>query len=137
VEMKVGVPLWILTLGGCGIVLGLATYGYKVMQTVGSDITEITPSRGVAADIAATATVLICTRLKLPVSTTHTLVGAILGIGLARGLGGINSGITGKIFSSWVITVPAAALMSVVFFLLGRTFLFDVVRQLVLSAAAG
>lgn len=135
VEMKVGVPMWILVLGGGGIVLGLATYGYRVMQTVGSDITEITPSRGVAADIAATATVLICTRLKLPVSTTHTLVGAILGIGLARGLGGINSGITGKIFSSWLITVPAAGLLSVILFLLGRTFLFDFVRHLVLAAA--
>ena len=135
VEMQVGVPMWILVLGGGGIVLGLGTYGYRVMQTVGSDITEITPSRGVAADIAATATVLICTRMKLPVSTTHTLVGAILGIGLARGLGGINSGITGKIFSSWLITVPAAGIMSMFLFVLGRTFLFDFVRQLVLAAA--
>ena len=136
VEMKVGVPMWILVLGGGGIVLGLGTYGYRVMQTVGTDLTEITPSRGVAADIAATATVLICTRMKLPVSTTHTLVGAILGIGLARGLGGINSSITGKIFSSWLITVPAAALLSMFLFVLGRTFLFDIVKQLVLAAAA-
>ena len=136
VEMKVGVPTWILVLGGSGIVIGLATYGYKVMRTVGSDITEITPSRGVAADIAATATVLICTRLELPVSTTHTLVGAILGIGMARGLSGINSGITGKIVSSWLITVPAAAFMSVILFVTGRFFLFDFIRHLVLAAAA-
>src|SRR5210317_2161779 len=81
VEMKVPVPFWILVRGGVGIVLGLATYGHKVMATVGTKITEITPTRGVAADIAATATVLICTRMKLPVSTTHTLVGAIMGIG--------------------------------------------------------
>ncbi len=135
VEMKVGVPMWILCLGGGGIVLGLGTYGYRVMQTVGTDITEITPSRGVAADIAATATVLICTRMKLPVSTTHTLVGAILGIGMARGLGGINSAITGKIFSSWLITVPAAALLSAGLFLIGRLFMFDFVRELVLAAA--
>ncbi|MDH5299412.1 MAG: inorganic phosphate transporter [Desulfobulbaceae bacterium] len=135
IEMKVGVPPWILMLGGTGIVLGLATYGYKVMQTVGTDITEITPSRGVAADIAATATVLICTRMRLPISTTHTLVGAIMGIGLARGLSGINSGITGKIFSSWLITVPIAAFMSVVLFYLGRFFFFDLVHQMVLTAA--
>jgi PiT family inorganic phosphate transporter len=134
VEMKVPVPLWILGLGGCGIVLGLATYGYRVMATVGTKITEITPTRGVAADIAATATVLICTRMKLPVSTTHTLVGAIMGIGLARGLAGIDSRIAKKIFKSWLITVPAAAIVCIVLFLLGRAYLLDYVRQLVLAA---
>ncbi|MCK5437278.1 MAG: inorganic phosphate transporter, partial [Desulfobulbaceae bacterium] len=77
VEMEVGVPLWVLVLGGTGIILGLATYGHRVMMTVGTKITEITPSRGVAADIAATITVLACTRMALPISTTHTLVGAI------------------------------------------------------------
>ncbi len=125
IEMKVPVPLWILALGGAGIVLGLATYGYKVMMTVGTKITEITPSRGVAADIAATSTVLICTRLALPVSTTHTLVGAILGIGLARGFGGINRRIVTSIFGSWLFTVPAAALMAVFFFLIGKALFFE------------
>jgi PiT family inorganic phosphate transporter len=134
VEMKVPVPLWILVLGGGGIVLGLATYGYRVMATVGTKITEITPTRGVAADIAATATVLICTRMKLPVSTTHTLVGAIMGIGLARGLAGIDSRIAKKIFKSWLITVPAAAVVCVILFLLGRAYLLDYVRELVLAA---
>ncbi|MBW2506911.1 MAG: inorganic phosphate transporter [Deltaproteobacteria bacterium] len=134
VEMKVPVPLWILMLGGIGIVLGLATYGYRVMATVGTKITEITPTRGVAADIAATATVLICTRMKLPVSTTHTLVGAIMGIGLARGLAGIDSRIAKKIFKSWLITVPAAAVVCIILFLLGRTFMLDFVRELVLAA---
>jgi len=134
VGMKVPVPLWILVLGGGGIVLGLATFGYKVMDTVGTKITEITPSRGVAADIAATATVLVCTRMKLPISTTHVLVGAIMGIGLARGLSGIDSRIAKKIFKSWLITVPAAAVVSVVLFLLGRAFLLDFVRELVLAA---
>ncbi len=137
VEMKVPVPLWILMLGGGGIVLGLGTFGYKVMDTVGTKITEITPSRGVAADIAATATVLVCTRLKLPISTTHVLVGAILGIGLARGLAGIDSRIAKKIFKSWLITVPAAAVVSIVLFLIGRAFLLDFVRQLVLTARVG
>jgi PiT family inorganic phosphate transporter len=134
VEMKVPVPFWILVLGGVGIVLGLATYGHKVMATVGTKITEITPTRGVAADIAATAAVLICTRMKLPVSTTHVLVGAIMGIGLARGLSGIDSRIAKKIFKSWVITVPAAAIVCIALFLLGRAFLLDFVRGLVLAA---
>jgi len=137
VQMKVAVPLWVLMLGGAGIVLGLATYGYRVMETVGTKITEITPSRGVAADIAATATVLVCTRMKLPISTTHVLVGAIMGIGLARGLAGIDSRIAKKIFKSWIITVPAAAMVSIVLFLLGRSFLLEIVRELVLAAQGG
>ena len=137
VDMKVPVPLWILVLGGGGIVLGLGTYGYRVMATVGTKITEITPTRGVAADIAATATVLVCTRMKLPVSTTHTLVGAIMGIGLARGLSGIDSRIAKKIFKSWIITVPAAAVVCIALFLVGRAFTLDFVRRLVLAAGAG
>ncbi len=120
VAMKVPVPLWLLALGGGGIVVGLATYGYRVMMTVGRKITQITPSRGVAADIAASTTVLICSRLKLPVSTTHTLVGAILGIGLARGLGAINSKVVRNIFGSWLITVPAAGLLSGILFFAAR-----------------
>jgi PiT family inorganic phosphate transporter len=137
VEMKVPVPLWILMLGGGGIVLGLATYGYRVMATVGTKITEITPTRGVAADIAATATVLVCTRMQLPVSTTHTLVGAIMGIGLARGLSGIDSRIAKKIFKSWIITVPVAAIICIILFLLGRAFMLDFVRGLVISHRLG
>jgi len=131
IDMKVPVPLWILTLGGAGIVMGLATYGYKVMMTVGTKITEITPSRGVAADIAASATVLACTRLSLPVSTTHTLVGAILGIGLARGLTGINRKIVGSIFGSWLFTVPAAAFMAMIFFVLGKLFFYETISRII------
>ncbi len=131
VAMKVGVPFWVLALGGTGIVLGLATYGYRVMATVGTKITEITPSRGVAADIAATTVVLVCTRMKLPISTTHTLVGAILGIGLARGLGGIDSTITKKIFGSWFITVPAAAILSMIMFFIGKELFFETIRNFI------
>jgi PiT family inorganic phosphate transporter len=134
VEMKVGVPLSILVMGGAGIVFGLATYGYKVMATVGTKITEITPSRGVAADIAASATVLICSRLSLPVSTTHTLVGAIMGIGLARGHGGINKSVAKKIFASWLITVPAAAFLAIIFFVIGRYLFLDNIIDIVLVA---
>jgi inorganic phosphate transporter, PiT family len=137
VEMKVPVPFWVLFLGGIGIVLGLITYGYRVMATVGTKITEITPTRGVAASIAATFTVLVCTRLKLPVSTTHTLVGAVIGIGLARGLAGIDKSIAKRIFKSWVITVPAAAVISIIFFLLGRYFLLDIVHEIVLASRNG
>ena len=125
ISMKVDVPFWILCLGGIGIVLGLATYGHRVMVTVGTRITEITPSRGVAADIAATATVLVCTRMSLPVSTTHTLVGAIMGIGLARGLAGIDRDVAKSIFSSWIITVPVAAILSMIIFVVGRALFLD------------
>ena len=121
VRMKVVVPIWVLLLGGLGIVFGLATYGLRVLRTVGRKITELTPSRGVAADIAAAATVLFCSRLKVPVSTTHTLVGAIIGVGLARGLGGVNRRVVRHIFGSWLLTVPAAAGLSALLFLLARS----------------
>ena len=135
VKMRVHVPAWVLVLGGTGIVLGLATFGYRVMRTVGTRITQITPSRGVAAATAATITVLVCTRMKLPVSTTHTLVGAILGIGLARGLAAVNRNVTRNIFGSWFITVPAAAILAMVFFLLGRVLLLEYVRQALCQAS--
>jgi PiT family inorganic phosphate transporter len=114
------VPLWILAFGGFGIVLGLSTFGYRVMYTIGTRITQLTPSRGVAADLATVSTVLACSLLKLPVSTTHTIVGAIIGIGLARGLGAVNRKVTRDIFGSWLITVPAAALMTAGLYLLAR-----------------
>jgi len=129
IEMKVPVPTWVLVLGGAGIVLGLGTYGYRVMNTVGIRITQITPSRGVAANIAAMTTVLVCTRMKLPVSTTHTLVGAVMGVGLARGISAINRQVAMNIFSSWIITVPAAAILAILLFLLGRLFLFDTILK--------
>lgn len=127
VQMKVFVPLWILLLGGFGIILGLSTYGYKVLRTIGTRITQLTPSRGVAADLATVTTVLVCTRMKLPVSTTHTIVGAIIGIGFARGLGAINGKVTRDIFNSWFVTVPASALMTIGLFLAGRGLHLDAV----------
>ncbi len=133
VAMKVGVPTWVLCLGGGGIVLGLASYGHKVMTTVGTKITEITPSRGVAADIAATATVLVCTRMALPVSTTHTLVGAIMGIGLARGFGGIDREVTRNIFGSWFITVPIAAILAIILFVIGRALFLDALIKVIVA----
>ena len=90
IAAKTSMPPWILLLGGGGIVVGLATYGYKVMGTIGRKITELTPSRGFAAELGAAATVVIASGTGLPISTTHTLVGAVLGVGLARGIGAID-----------------------------------------------
>lgn len=116
VETKALVPSWVLLLGATGIVIGLATYGYKVMVTIGKKITELTPSRGFAAEMAAAATVVIASGIGLPISTTHTLVGAVLGVGLARGIGALNLGVIGGIFASWVIPLPAGAGLSILFF---------------------
>ena len=130
VNLSVVVPSWILALGGLGIVLGLATYGYRVLATIGTKITQLTPSRGIAADLATAVTVLICSRLKLPVSTTHTIVGAIIGISLARGLSAVNGKVIREIFSSWFVTIPAAAIMTALLFVLGRALHLDqLIRQ--------
>jgi PiT family inorganic phosphate transporter len=117
---KSAVPGWVLLLGAIGIVVGLATYGYKVIATIGKEITELTPSRGFAAELATASTVVSASAIGLPVSTTHTLVGAVLGIGLARGIGALNLGVIGKIFMSWLITLPVGAALSIVFFFILR-----------------
>jgi len=117
------VPVWILVLGGVGIVIGLATYGHKVIHTVGSKITHLTPSRGFCAGIAAAATIVMASGTGLPISTTHTLVGAVLGVGLVRGMTAINLRVVGTIFVSWFVTVPAGALLSIVFFFALRAIL--------------
>ncbi len=109
-------PGWILLLGGAGIVLGLATYGFKVMATIGQKITVLTPSRGFAAELGAAATVVTASATGLPISTTHTLVGAVLGVGFARGIAAINLRVVGSIFMSWLVTLPAGAGLSIVFF---------------------
>ena len=136
VKMSVGVPLWVLVLGGVGIVTGLATFGYRVMRTIGGAITEITPSRAVAVNIAASTTVLVCTRLSLPVSTSHTIVGAVVGVGLARGIGAVNKKTAQSIFTSWLLTVPAAALVCIVLFLFGRLIGVDTFLRSVIAASA-
>lgn len=109
-------PVWILVLGGGGIVLGLVTLGYKVMLTVGKKITELTPSRGFCAELAAALTVVIASRTGLPVSTTHILVGAVLGVGLARGVGALDLRVILNIVISWLVTLPAGAFMAALFF---------------------
>ncbi|MDB2409497.1 inorganic phosphate transporter [Pseudomonadales bacterium] len=116
VAAKSAMPPWILLLGGGGIVLGLATYGFKVMATIGRKITELTPSRGFAAELGAATTVVFASATGLPISTTHTLVGAVLGVGLARGIGALNLRVVSTIFMSWLITLPAGAGLAVLFF---------------------
>jgi len=120
IPSEVSVNMYFLVLGGVGIAVGLATFGYRVMRVMGHDVTEITPSRGAAANLAGMATVLACSKMGLPISTTHVLVGAILGVGLARGITAINRKVVGSIFTSWFATVPAAAIMTIVFYLLGK-----------------
>lgn len=115
-EVESALPMWILLLGGVGIVSGLAIWGYRVIATIGRNITELTPSRGFAAELAAAATVVIASGTGMPVSTTHTLVGAVLGVGVARGIGALNLNIVGKIFLSWIVTLPIGALLSIIFF---------------------
>jgi len=117
-------PLWILVLGGAGIVVGLATMGYRVMKTIGKQITQLTPSRGYCAELAAAATVVLASRTGLPVSTTHIAVGAVIGVGLARGIGAIDLRVIGNIIISWVVTLPiGAALAALFFFILKGIFL--------------
>jgi PiT family inorganic phosphate transporter len=108
-------PLWILFLGATGIVIGLATLGYRVMKTIGENIVKLTPSKGFSAQLAAALTVVIASQLDMPVSTTHTLVGAVIGIGLVEGASTINFNSVRTIVLSWVITLPAGALLSIAF----------------------
>ena len=109
-------PHWILLIGAIGIVFGLAILGGRVMKTVGKRITELTPSRGFAAELAAASTVVLASGIGVPVSTTHTLVGAVLGVGMARGISALNLRVISTIFTSWVVTLPAGAFLSILFF---------------------
>lgn len=118
VEMQVAIPLWLLLLGGVGLAFGIYTWGYRVMETVGKKITSITPTRGFSAEFGTATTVLLCSRLGMPVSTTHVAVGNIIGVGLARGLSAINLSVIKRIFSAWIISLPAAGLFSVAIYLI-------------------
>jgi PiT family inorganic phosphate transporter len=121
---KVPVNIWFLILGGVGIAAGLAMFGYRVMKVLGMKVTEITPSRGVAADFAGMTTVLVCSKLGLPISTTHVIVGAIIGVGLARGITAIDRRVIRSIFISWIGTVPIAAILTIVLYLIGDWLFF-------------
>lgn len=116
IASKATLAWWILPLGGIGIVVGLATLGARVIKTVGTAITHLTPSRGFAAELSAASTVVIASGAGLPISTTQTLVGAVLGVGLARGIAALNLGVVRNIFISWVITLPVGAGLAIIFF---------------------
>ncbi len=116
IAQKSELPIWVLFVGGAGIVIGLATMGYKVMQTIGTKITELTPTRGYCATLAAAATVVIASKIGLPVSTTQIAVGCVMGVGLARGVGAIDLRVIGNIIVSWAITLPAGGILAAVFF---------------------
>ena len=119
---KAPVPLWLLAMGGVGIVVGLATYGYKVMRAIGKRITEITPTRGFAAEFGTASTVLVCSLMGLPISTTLVLVGAVMGVGLARGFAAIDMKVIRRIFASWLITIPASAIFAAVLYKILMSF---------------
>ena len=123
VSAQASLPIWVLLLGGTGIVVGLATFGKHVIATVGQKITQLTPSRGFAAELAASTTIVIASGTGIPISTTHTLVGAVLGVGLARGIDAIDLRVVGRVFVSWVVTIPAGAILSIIFFLIFKTVL--------------
>jgi inorganic phosphate transporter, PiT family len=116
VAVESPVPMWALALGGLGIVIGLATWGWRVIETIGKKITELTPSRGFSAEFGAATTIVLASRLGMPISTTHTLVGAVLGVGLARGLEAVNLTTTRDVLISWIVTVPIGALIAIVLF---------------------
>jgi phosphate/sulfate permease len=120
IAAKSPVPLWVLALGGVGIVFGLATWGWRVMETIGRKITALTPTRGFSAEFGAATTIVIASKLGLPISTTHTLVGAVLGVGLARGISALNLNTVRDIIISWVVTIPAGAGLAVMFFYILR-----------------
>ncbi len=117
------VPAWLLLIGGIGIVIGLATMGYRVMATIGTRITELTPTRGYSAEFAAALTIVLASRLGLPISTTQTLVGGVMGVGLARGFKALDLSMLGRIVVSWIVTVPVGALLAILFFYLFRAVL--------------
>ena len=115
---KAEIPLWLVLLGSAGIAIGVMTWGWRVMETIGKKITDITPTRGFAAEFGAATTILVFSMpfLAVPVSTTHTLVGAVVGVGLAGGAKAVDFRVFGKIAASWVASVPAAAFGAVVLF---------------------
>ncbi|PHR63859.1 inorganic phosphate transporter [Pseudidiomarina marina] len=116
IASKAKLAWWVLPVGAFGIVLGLAMLGRRVIATIGKGITHLTPSRGFAAELAAATTVVIASGTGLPISTTQTLVGAVLGVGMARGIAALNLGVVRNIVVSWVVTLPAGAIMSIIFF---------------------
>tara|TARA_Y200000002_G_scaffold189472_1_gene156350 strand:+ start:1812 stop:3074 length:1263 start_codon:yes stop_codon:yes gene_type:complete len=110
------IPIWIVGLGSAGVVSGLAMYGYRIMDTVGVKITPLTPSRSFSAQLSTALIVILASGVGLPVSTTQTLVGAVLGVGFARGIGALNLNVVKSIFVSWLVTLPCGAILAIFYF---------------------
>lgn len=123
VAVSAPVPSWLLAFGGIGIIIGLATWGWRVIETIGRKITELTPTRGFSAEFGAATTILVASKLGFPISTTHCLVGAVLGVGLARGLSALNLRTLKDIALSWIITLPASAFISILCYFALRAIL--------------
>lgn len=121
IALTTAIPVWQLGLGGFGVVAGLATWGWRVIETIGKKITELTPTRGFAAEFGAATTVVLASRLGLPISTTHTLVGAVVGVGLARGIEALDLRTTRDIVISWIVTIPIGAAITITTFYLLQT----------------
>jgi PiT family inorganic phosphate transporter len=122
VAMQVEVPIWMLAIGGIAVGGGLLAFGTRVMETIGGKITELTPVRGFCAQFGAATTILVCSRLGLPVSTTHVLVGAVVGVGFMRGMGFLDMRLLRNIGSSWVITLPFTMVLAIVLYKLLALF---------------
>jgi solute carrier family 20 (sodium-dependent phosphate transporter) len=123
---EIVIPLEVLAWGGFGIVAGLTMWGYRVMATIGKKITELTPTRGFAAEFAAASVVLVASKLGLPISATHTLVGAVMGVGFARGLNSVRAETVRGIVASWLVTIPVGAILAVLYTWLLRKLLLVV-----------
>lgn len=123
VDDSVSVPLYLLILGGFGIMIGIMTWGYRVIKTVAFKITKLTNTRGFSVDFGVATTVLLASKMGMPISTTHTAIGCVVGVGLARGLGGVNLKVIRNIVVSWLITVPIAAITSAGLFVVFRLFI--------------
>lgn len=132
------IPLWLVLLGSAGIAIGVMTWGWRVMETIGKKITDITPTRGFAAEFGAATTILVFSMpfLAVPVSTTHTLVGAVVGVGLAGGAKGVDFRVFGKIAASWVASVPVAAFGAIVLFVASGGDMLNMIVLLPLSFIA-
>ncbi|XP_010906717.1 inorganic phosphate transporter 2-1, chloroplastic [Elaeis guineensis] len=124
---EIVIPTDVLAWGGFGIVAGLTMWGYRVIATIGKKITELTPTRGFAAEFAAASVVLVASKLGLPISATHTLVGAVMGVGFARGLNNVRAETVREIVASWVVTIPVGAVLSVFYALILTKLLANVI----------
>ncbi|MCD6082561.1 inorganic phosphate transporter [Candidatus Aerophobetes bacterium] len=118
VTMQVPVPMWVLAVGGIGLAVGISTWGWRVIETIGRKITQVTPTRGFAAEFSAATVVLLCSRVGIPVSTTHVSVGTVIGIGMAKGISAINFKVIRNIIVSWLLTLPVAAGFTIFIYLI-------------------